>query len=287
MKKILISLICLLLVSCTKSINHIDVNSINTFNNTSIEEFDFEINSKEYMLVDLSEFKILYAKDTNKKIYPASLTKLVTLDTILNIENDLYNNRTSISYEQIIDLIGEDASLAGLKEDYEYTLSDLLYALILPSGADAAIALENYFESKNINLIEEMNKQVLKLECTNSNFVNTTGLHDDNHYSSLDDLFKVVLDILNYKEGRTLLETLDYVLEDNTKLMSTVKPIVNKNVLVLGGKTGYTPESGQSIASLFKHNNRSYLLMVANAERLNFEDHLHYDDSIEIFNELY
>lgn len=286
MKKIFIILICFLLTSCTKEINHIDVDSINVFDNTSFEEFDFDINSKEYMLVDLSEFNTLFAKDTNKIIYPASLTKLVTLDTVLNIENDL-NNRSSISYEQIIDLIEEDASLAGLKEDYEYTLKDLLYALILPSGADAAIALENYFESKNIDLIDEMNKQAIRLECLNSNFVNTTGLHDDNHYSCLDDLFKVILDLLNFEEGRLLLETLDYKLEDDVKLMSTVKPIVNKNVLVLGGKTGYTPESGQSIISLFKYKNKSYLLMVANADRQSYDEHLHYDDSIEIFNELY
>ena len=287
MKKIVIIFICLLLCSCTKEIDYIDVNSINVFDVDNKEEFSFEINGNEYMLVDLSEFKTLYAKDTNKKIYPASLTKLVTLDTVLNLESDLDNNSSSLSYEQIVSLINEDASLAGLMHDYEYTLKDLLYALILPSGADAAIALENYFENKNINLIEEMNKHVMSLGCENSNFVNTTGLHDDNHYSSLDDLFMVVLDILNYKEGRIILETLEYKLEDETKLMSTVRPIVNKNVLVLGGKTGYTPESGQSIVSLFKHKNKSYILMIGNAMRRSYDEHLHYDDSIEIFNELY
>ena len=57
--------------------------------------------------------------------------------------------------------------------------------------------------------------------------------------------------------------------------------------MVLGGKTGYTPESGQSLITLYKKNNRSYILIVANANRTSYEELLHYDDAIEIFNQLY
>lgn len=288
MKKIFILFITILLCACNsnKTFDNVDVNSINEFDYSEIKQFDFPINSNKYLLVRTSDLKVLYEKDSDKKMYPASLTKLLTLDTVLHLVDDL-NDVSSFTSKQYEDLIFEDASLANLKVDYEYSILDLLNALILPSGADAAVALENYFSNKNIDLVEQMNILKDSLGCSNSNFVNTTGLHDDNHYTTLNDLFKILWDVLSYKQARIILETLDYRLTDGQLINSTVKPIKASNVIVMGGKTGYTPESGQSITVLYSKNNRSYILMVANADRKSYEEHLHYDDAIEIFKELY
>ncbi len=287
MKKILVLLICLLLCSCeAKTFNH-NYDDIHEIDYSSARTFDFDIRSNEYMLVNLSEFKVEYCKDNDLRIYPASLTKLMTLDTVLNTFDDL-SVTSSISNEQIIDLINQDASLASLQADYEYTLYDLLYGLMLPSGADAAIALENYFIENNLNLMEQMKLQLKKLNCNDTNFVNSTGLHDDNHYTTLNDLLKILLDVLSFESGREILETVNYLSEDHILFRSALQLINVDGVKVLGGKTGYTDESGQSVIVLYKANNRSYALFLANAMADSYyKQRYHIDDAMEIMNQLY
>lgn len=287
MKKILLVLICILLCGCKPEEKYVDLNMINNFIYDDISTFDFDLHSQEYLLFRASDLKMMYSKDADKKIYPASLTKLATLDTVLNLVEDL-NATSSISNEQFWDLISEDASVAYIQTDYDYTIKDLLYALILPSGADAAVALENYFTNQNMNLVEEMNKQLSKLGCNDTNFVNTTGLHDDDHYTTLNDLLKIVMDVLSFEQGRELLETTSYKTEDNIRLRSTLKMLGNNKATILGGKTGFTDESGQSVIVLYKANNRSYILMIANAMGDPYSDEFwHFEDTLEIINQLY
>jgi len=287
MKKIIVFIICILLCGCSKNEKHVDIDSINNFNYENVSELNYDIHSQEYLLVRMSDLNVLYSKDSDKKIYPASLTKLLTLDTVLNSVEDL-NQTSSVTYEQVQDLINDDASLAYIKSDYEYSIKDLLYALVLPSGADAAVALENYFTKHNMNLVEQMNIQANALGLENSNFVNTTGLHNDNHYTTLNDLFKVVLDVLSFDEGRMLLETMNYQSKDNLNIKSSLSLLQDEEAIILGGKTGFTTESGQSVIVLFKKNNRSYILAVANAMGNPYNDeYYHFEDVIEIIYNLY
>ena len=159
---------------------------------------------------------------------------------------------------------------------------------MLPSGADAAIALENYFIENNLNLMEQMKLQLKKLNCNDTNFVNSTGLHDDNHYTTLNDLLKILLDVLSFESGREILETVNYLSEDHILFRSALQLINVDGVKVLGGKTGYTDESGQSVIVLYKANNRSYALFLANAMADSYyKQRYHLDDAMEIMNQLY
>lgn len=288
MKKLTILLICLLLCGCkTEVVKTVDLDSINNFNYDDIQELDFDIHSQEYLLVRTSDLKVMYAHDEDKRMYPASLTKLMTLDTVLNNVANL-NETSYVTYQQVQDLIADDASLAYIDTDFDYSIKDLLYTLLLPSGADAAVALDNYFVSKNMNLVEQMNIQAEKLGCSNSHFMNTTGLHDDNHYTTLNDLLKIVMDILTFEDGRMILETLSYTAEDGIHVYSTLKRMHHDKATILGGKTGFTTESGQSVIVLFKANNRSYILLIANAMGDPYIDqHWHFDDAVEIMDHLY
>ncbi len=287
MKKLFFIICCLLFLCACKEKKNVDITEINDFVYDDISQFNFDIHSKEYLLVRLSDFKVLYSKEADKKIYPASLTKIMTLDTVLNLIPNL-DDVSSISQEQINLLIEENASIAYLEADYEYTIRELLYALILPSGADAAVALENYFINHGMNLVEEMNKQLKSIGCDDTNFVNTTGLHDDNHYTTLNDILKYTIDVLSYEEGRKILESFTYTTKDGILLFSTLLYIQNDCVEVLGGKTGFTDESGQSILVLYRAKNRSYILITANAPGdPSLDQYWHYQDAIEIMNNLY
>ena len=263
-----------------------DTSSINVMTDRA-GTFDFDIHSRGYLLVDLSDFEILYARNNDIPIFPASLTKVMTMDTVLNLAEDL-DDVSYVADDQVEDLIREDASLAYIQRDYDYTLRDLLYALILPSGADAALALENYFAYRGIDLVEQMNIHAAELGCTNTHFVNTTGLHDDDHYTSLNDLFRVVMDVLKYPEGRKLMSTLFYTMEDDTRITTGIRMVANRKTVVRGGKTGYTPEAGENIIVLYRCKGRSYVLLLCNAMGSYLKDqYWHFDDTLKIFDELY
>ena len=289
MKKILIILLSLLILSsCGKDPFQIDTTQINLMDYDT-EELNVDLHSAEYLVIDISDCDFLYAKGADQPILPASLTKLATLDTVLNLFDDL-DDTSYVTYDQVEDLIREDASLAYIRRDTPYSLRDLLYGLVLPSGADAAVALENYFFLHDLDLVEEMNRRMEELGAQNTHFVNTTGLHDDSHYTSLNDLYLVVMDLLKYEEGRKILNSLSYVTEDDLILRTTIG-VAYRDVdfKVLGGKTGYTPEAGQNIIVLCRDNKgKSYLIMTANAYGdYSKNQYWHYDDVESIFKVLY
>ena len=287
MKKLICILLLFLLSSCSsRQAFKPDTAQINVWQDVS-EKLDFDIHSAAYLLADLSNFRILYSDHADEPLYPASLTKVLTLDTVLNLTDDLQDT-SRVSYQQVEDLIREDASLAYIQRDYDYTLEDLLYALILPSGADAALALENYFTERGLDLVEEMNDQAAKLGCSNSHFINSTGLHEDDHYMSLNDLFLIVMDALRFEDGRKILESIYHMTEDGIVLASSLRAVSFSDPVVLGGKTGYTPEAGQNIMILYRQNGRSYLLILANAYgSYANNEYWHFEDAIKIFDELY
>ena len=151
-----------------------------------------ELNSKKGIVYDLTDNKILYEKDSESISSIASLTKIMT--TIVAIEN--INN-----YDQVVTFTNEmkqlvrwDASVAGLKVGDKVTYKDLLYASILPSGADATIALALSTSGSIKNFTDKMNAKAKELGLNNTSFVNVTGLDEENHYSTAKD----VLDLLKY-----------------------------------------------------------------------------------------
>ena len=286
-KVLLILLSVLLLTACGKEVTKIDIDSINEINEDNASLFSFPIHSNQYKLICLNDFNVEYKKDSDKIMYPASLTKIVTLDTVLHLCDNLQDT-SSINQSQMDRLEFQDASLAFLQVDKEYTIEELLYALILPSGADAALAIETYFYKQDINLNDEMNKLCKQLGCANSNFLNTTGLYSKHHYTTIDDLLLVFIDCLQYEAGREILESLEYKTKDDFIYSSSLNAITNEYVEVLGGKTGFTIEGGELISCIYRKDKRSYLLLLADAQGNSYEGQdYHLDDCLEIFRRLY
>ena len=291
----LLIVIIFLLVLGIKTIINIVTNS-DTENETVVEgekeemkQFDFDLYSKEYILVDVDENKILYGKDIDKKISPASLTKVLTLDAVVNNVTD-FTQKSYYSNDDYDELISANASLAGLNYNQSYSIDDYLYALILPSGADGARGLEKYFISKGINLVQEMNRICDRLGLKNSYFTNPTGLDDINLYTNLSDYSKIVLDVLNNEKGTSILETIKVVLDDDITLNSTLLPLIERsdNVAVLGGKTGFTYEAGENILVIYKVEEKTYFLVLAGAQGNPYKGELyHMDDVNKIFENLY
>ncbi len=275
MKKRLLKvlLVCLLFISYSpidtyseeetaQATNDLIVNEIDY---KDIKELDLDLYSNGYLLIRLNDFKAMFGKNYNNKFYPASLTKVVTLNTVVKNVSD-FTDTSSISSEDYEYLVSQNASLAGLSINKEYSIEDLLYALVLPSGADGAKALENYFAKKGKNLVEMMNENIKDLGLSDSHFTNTTGLHDDDLYTSLKDYADIIVDTLNYPKAKEVLKVFNYQLQDNSSVKSTLSALNDlDNVTIYGGKTGFTDEAGENIMILYSYKNRSYLLILANA----------------------
>lgn len=221
-------------------------------------EADLNLYSDKYLLLEVDSRKVLYGKNINEQMYPASLTKLVALDIILSSDLPL-DSYASFSFVQRSELIAQNASLAYLKAETDYTIRDLLYGLILPSGADAEAALSNVFDFD-----QGYAKLADRLRLVDSNFVNYNGLHDDNHYSTLMDIATVALDII--KNNPEFIRTMEYVCEDGTVLRSTLSNLSQATYAnVYGGKTGYTGQAGENLLVYFNLDGKDYLLLLANA----------------------
>lgn len=253
---------------------------------SDIETLDLDLHSKAYLLIRLNDFKALYGEKYNSVIYPASLTKVLAMDTCVNRVSNL-EDISYVTQDQYNELIYENASLAGIVPYKEYSIKDLLYYLVLPSGADAAVAISNYFESKGMNLVDEMNKRCVELGLEKSNFTNPIGLHNDNMYTTLKDLSLIYIDAIKNDVAKDILKT-SY--SEEYRLYSTIYPVADRDdrITVFGGKTGYTDEAHQNIIVFYEVDNRSYILLLAGAPgNPGLGEHYHYDDVNLILDYLY
>jgi len=241
--------------------------------------------SKNYCLYDLTDDKIIYEKNIQERTNIASLTKIMTTITAIEKINNLDDYVTITS--EMLSNIKYDASLAGLKIGDKLTYKDLLYASILPSGADATQALA-YSLSRSINnFVNDMNTLAKKIGMKNSNFVNVTGLDIDNHYSTVNDLLKMLQYALKNETFKTIYTTKSYTLSNGLVVDATVKKYNNLMKLdvsrIIGSKTGYTNKAGLCISSIFESNNHEFIFISTNAEFI-YGNYYNLKDNLNIIN---
>lgn len=241
--------------------------------------------SKNYCLYDLTDDKIIYEKNIQERTNIASLTKIMTTITAIEKINNL-DDYVTITNEMLSN-IKYDASLAGLKIGDKLTYKDLLYASILPSGADATQALA-YSLSGSINsFVNDMNTLAKKIGMESSNFVNVTGLDIDNHYSTVSDLLKMLQYALKNETFKTIYTTKSYTLSNGLVVDATVKKYNNLMKLdisrIIGSKTGYTNKAGLCISSIFESNNHEFIFISTNAEFI-YGNYYNLKDNLNIIN---
>lgn len=217
-----------------------------------------DISSDYAILIDLESNTVLASKKGDEKMYPASMTKMMTLIVAAeHAENldDTFEMTTAITDPLFL----ENASVAGFLNGEQVTLRDLMYGLILPSGADCAVALALYTAGSEAAFADMMNEKVAELGLKNTHFMNPTGLHDENQYSTCHEIALILEYALRDDFMRTVLSTYKYTTEktpqhpDGITLYSTMQSRMYGNeapgMFILGGKTGYTTEAGTCLAS--------------------------------------
>lgn len=238
--------------------------------------------SKALTLYDLTDNKFIYNVKSNEKMSIASLTKIATTITaILNIKD--LNEKVTIT-DEILNTVRWDASRAGLKSGDVVTYEDLLYASILPSGADATNALAISLFGSIDNMVEAMNELAKDLDMNNTSFVNTTGLDAEGHYSTANDIIKLLKYSLDNKLFKKIYTTKEYTLSNGLVVKSTINkyPIKDKISVILGSKTGFTLDAGLCMSALFNISGHDILLVSLNADyNINFAN---IEDTINIIN---
>lgn len=240
---------------------------------TSAFAIEFNLKSNHALLINLDEQKILYEQNANEKTSIASLTKIMT--AIVALENiKSLDDKVVLISRDFQGLQEANAAVAGFFVGETVTYRDLLYGLMLPSGADAAQALTRLIAGNRENFVLKMNEKAKELGLNNTNFVNETGLDIDNHYSSLKDVAKIFQYALQNEDFKKIISSSSYILSNNSKtLQSTVFKNLKKNNLemdyMIGGKTGTTENAGLCLASIANYNDTNYMLITTGAPQEN------------------
>ena len=245
-----------------------------------------EIDSKNAILYNLNEDKVIFEKNSNEITSIASLTKIMT--TIVAIENieDL-DAKVTIAERDFNGLY--DASLAGFKVGDEVTYRDLLYGTMLSSGAEASQALANNISGSINGFVELMNEKAKELGMKNTHFVNTSGLDINNHYSTVYDVALLLKYCLNNETFKTIFESTSYKTSNGElTLYSTFRYTAikynYKNDYILGAKTGYTDDAGKCLASIaYDQNNDILYLLVTTGANTSTDDAYHIKDATNIY----
>lgn len=223
--------------------------------------------SKKVLLYDMEAEEVLYEAGSNDVSNIASLTKIMT--TITAIENIDDLDKKVVIDESVLREIPYDASVAGLKKGDEVTYRDLLYASILPSGADATTALAHNLAGSTKGFVEKMNDLARKLDLKNTHFSNVTGYDVLNHYSTANEVLQVLLYALKNPLFKEIYETREYTLTNGLEVKSTLS-FYNKMLQadlssILGSKTGYTSKSGMCMSAIISTGGREIILITLGA----------------------
>ncbi|MDC3414802.1 D-alanyl-D-alanine carboxypeptidase [Aquibacillus sp. 3ASR75-11] len=222
------------------------------------------VSSEAAVVMDELTGTILYEKNANAKMYPASLTKIAT--AIYAIEKGNLDDVVTVS-EKARDVEG---TRVYLEEGEQVTLKKLIQGLLINSGNDAAIAIAEYMSGSVENFASDLNKYMEKeIGVTNTNFENPHGLFDPNHVTTAKDLAtitryarknQVFREIFGTKELKWNGESWDTTLYAHNKLM---REYAYEGVT--GGKTGYVDQSGFTLATTAKRENLSVIVITLNS----------------------
>ena len=190
-----------------------------------VNAIEFDLNSKNAILYNLDENMVLYEKNATEQISIASMTKIMTAIVALENIEDL-DEKVILTSADFYGLEEANASVAGFKVGQSLTYRDLLYGLLLPSGADAAQALTRTVAGGKSNFVKMMNEKAENLSLDDTHFMNETGLDEEEHYSTVEDVAKLFQYALKNEEFKKMITSSSYTISDHS---STIYSSIEKN----------------------------------------------------------
>lgn len=256
---------------------------------------NFVVNSEAAVLINLDKDVVVYEKNPTKKIYPASLTKIMTAIIVLDHVKDLDNTEFEAPLVVFDELYGQGASAVGFSRGEVATVTDLMYSMLMYSACESAGILAYNVGNESIpNFVDMMNEKAKEIGCTGTNFVNPHGLFDENQYTNARDIALIAkYAVENYPKFVEIACTTEYTMKATNYQAEGWATIYHTNKMLRpssdyyyqyarGLKTGTLDESGRNLASMARKDGNNYLLVTMGAPMYDadgntvngqFEDH--------------
>ncbi len=240
--------------------------SINVFASSNSESLAVStlspVNASGYVLMDADSGKILKSYGENKAMPMASTTKIMTC--IIALEEKTLSDEVVIPKEAV----GIEGSSVYLSKGEKLTLEDLLYALMLESANDAAVAIAIYVGGDVEHFAEQMNRKAADLGMNQTHYVNPHGLPADGHYSSALDLAKLMQYALKNEAFRQISATKSHQIPavgSGYRYLSNHNKLLRLYQYCISGKTGYTREAGRCLVTAAEQNGKSLICVTLGA----------------------
>ncbi len=261
----------------------------------------YEAGCETALLLELHSGIVVYAKNAESMVYPASLTKIMTCMVALEYAGRDLDKMVTVS-DSALAGIAEAGGDVRLQAGERLTLRDLLYYLMVNSTNEAGNVIAEYVAGDIPSFVNLMNKTAKELGCTGTRFANTHGLHDSGHYTTARDLSIITRKALTYEAFREISNTVEYTVPATN--LSNARKITTTNYLILndgnyyladngenytyylkeasGIKTGYTSAAGRCVISRASDGNMDLLCIIMGAETKMMSDgNVRYDNFVE------
>lgn len=219
------------------------------------------VSAEGAVLVDGSSGRVLYEKNSDKRLYPASTTKIMTALVTLETLDELGLGPDSKVIVPV-EAAGVEGSSLYLKAGEKLSLEELLYGLMLQSGNDSAEAIAVCVGGTRETFVEKMNLKAEQLGCSGTHFVNPSGLFDENHYTTAGDLAIIAAEAMKREDFREIVGAQKWASEE------TDRSFVNKNKTVFnyeggnGVKIGFTKKSGRTLVASAEREGKELIAVV-------------------------
>lgn len=238
---------------------------------SAYEVTGFEITAKAGLLASLDTDELLYSNNIDKKIYPASITKIMT--AIIMLESGKYEPDAKIAMtdEVLTMILGTGSVVSNLKAGEKITEQDLLYYVLMSSAGDCTYLAAIHYSGSVEAFVNEMNKKAKELGLNNTNYVNPIGLHDDNHYTTVRDIYTLAKYALKNKTFKEVCSTPRYTVKatnySSERILSTTNFLQDTTTnyyyqYAHGVKTGFTDEAGRCLVSTATNNGYTYMCIL-------------------------
>lgn len=242
-----------------------------------------QIGAEAAILMEAETGTILYAKNIHEQLYPASTTKIMTC--LLAAENCKWDDEVTFSYEAVMS-VPSDGSSAGIDAGQKLSVEDCLKCILVVSANEVANGIAEHIGGSEAGFIQMMNDRAEELGCLNTHFVNASGLHDDSHFTSAYDLALITREFFRNEMLAKIAGTKQVHLEPTAnqpdEIWANTKNKIIKGEIeyepYIGGKTGYTSLSRQTLVSCAEKNGMRLICVILKEETPN-----QYTDTVTLF----
>lgn len=241
------------------------------FRTSAAREDEPLIRSNVAMLYEVSSGETIYEKNIRQKAYPASTTKIMT--ALLALENCEMDEPVTVT-RAALNTVSPGSSIAGLQNGEVLTMYEMLECLLVASGNDAASVIAAHIGGTVDQFVEMMNERSDELGCTGTHYTNPSGLHDENHYTTAEDLLKVTVEAMKYQEFVDIVGSAQVTIPatnkvDHPRYFNNTNQLISQAVTsenlyskATGIKTGHTTPAGYCLVSSAEDEGITYIAVV-------------------------